>query len=471
MYATAYGGNSRNNNNNNNSHQLFAASSSTPKKASSTRASIESSKRRRRRRKQSSDDAPSSPSLSSPREEREREEEEEEKEEKRRGKQQPPHPNNNNNNNNAFVPKSQHKKNEEKRGGREDAAKRYELSAKLWTNKQPHDHYLYQMYEKLDRDIERLVVSKDEERKERHVQYVTDWLTALAKVPVEDYLPAGLYLRDTRPVPEDVRTRVDLNAFYGDKLITSVLLDKIRKADGKYGANSAPRNKMEANNFLSACVRNKTFAALAPDILPDVKITAEEWKHHEHVAGTAVEAAIIAVADLSNDTLKQAERDVAIDAVANLILEEGMKFAKSDVKPARAKFNDLLCLYSVRLTSRSVTGLVHDPKFIGTATLTQRRVYSGDQRKKYKNVPLEFGTIEVEAEGTSSENAKEAASVQILDLLKKLGLVDEKYRAVYVADIKPVCDLWREHKKNEMKKDGEDEEGDVREKQRRKIGT
>ena len=77
----------------------------------------------------------------------------------------------------------------------------------------------------------------------------------------------------------------------------------------------------------------------------------------------------------------------------------------------------------------------------------------------------------MEAEGTSSENAKEAASVQILDLLKKLGLVDEKYRAVYVADIKPVCDLWREHKKNEMKKDVEDEEGDVREKQRRKIGT
>jgi len=115
---------------------------------------------------------------------------------------------------------------------------------------------------------------------------------------------------------------------------------------------------------------------------------------------------------------------------------------------------------------------VHDPKFIATATVTQRRVYSGDQqRKKYKNMPLEFGTIEVEAEGTSSENAKEAASVQILDLLKKLGLVDEKYRAVYVADIKPVCDLWREHKKNEMKKDGEDEEGDVREKQRRKIGT
>ena len=461
MYATAYGGNSHNNNN----HQ-FAASASTPKKAASTRASIESSKRRRRRRRRkSSDDAPSSPSLSSPREER-AEEEEEEGEIKRRGKQQPPHPNNN-----AFVPKSQ-QKNQEKRGGREDAAKRYELTAKLWTNKQPHDHYLYQMYEKLDRDIERLVVSKDEERKERHVQYVTDWLTALAKVPVEDYLPAGLYLRDTRPVPEDVRTRVDLNAFYGDKLITSVLLDKIRKADGKYGANQAPRNKMEANNFLSACVRNKTFAALAPDILPDVKITAEEWKHHEHVAGTAVEAAIIAVADLSNDTLKQAERDVAIDAVANLILEEGMKFAKSDVKPARAKFNDLLSLYSVRLTSRSVTGLVHDPKFIATATVTQRRVYSGDQqRKKYKNMPLEFGTIEVEAEGTSSENAKEAASVQILDLLKKLGLVDEKYRAVYVADIEPVCDLWREHKKNEMKKDGEDEEGDVREKQRRKIGT
>ena len=45
-------------------------------------------------------------------------------------------------------------------------------------NKQPHDHYLHQMYEKLDRDIERLVVSKDEEKKEKHVKYVTDWLTA-----------------------------------------------------------------------------------------------------------------------------------------------------------------------------------------------------------------------------------------------------------------------------------------------------
>ena len=35
-------------------------------------------------------------------------------------------------------------------------------------------------------------------------------------------------------MPEDVKRQVDLNAFYGDKLITSVLLDKIRKADGKY---------------------------------------------------------------------------------------------------------------------------------------------------------------------------------------------------------------------------------------------
>ena len=42
----------------------------------------------------------------------------------------------------------------------------YDLSLRLWVNKQPHDHYLHQMYEKLDRDIERLVVSKDEEKKE-----------------------------------------------------------------------------------------------------------------------------------------------------------------------------------------------------------------------------------------------------------------------------------------------------------------
>ena len=353
----------------------------------------------------------------------------------------------------------------------------YDLSLRLWVNKQPHDHYLHQMYEKLDRDIERLVVSKDEEKKEKHVKYVTDWLTALAKVPVERYLPAGLYLRGGGVhVPEDVKRQVDLNAFYGDKLITSVLLDKIRKADGKYGANRAPRNKMEANNFLSACVRNKTFAELAPDILPDVKITAEEWRHHEHVAGTAVEAAIIAVADLSNDTLRQAQKDVAIDAVANLILEEGMKFAKSDVKPARAKFNDTLCLYTVKLLSRSVTGLVHDPKFIGTARVTHRRLYLGDQKKRYKNVPLEFGTIEVEAEGTSSDNAKEAASVQILELMKKLGLVDEEYQAIYVTDIKPALNLWKEHRRNEGKKKKEDgvkedyeEDDDAREKQRRKM--
>ena len=104
----------------------------------------------------------------------------------------------------------------------------YDLSLRLWVNKQPHDHYLHQMYEKLDRDIERLVVSKDEEKKEKHVKYVTDWLTALAKVPVERYLPAGLYLRGGGVhVPEDVKRQVDLNAFYGDKLITSVLLDKM----------------------------------------------------------------------------------------------------------------------------------------------------------------------------------------------------------------------------------------------------
>ena len=45
------------------------------------------------------------------------------------------------------------------------------------------------------------------------------------------------------------------------------------------------------------------------------------------------------------------------------------------MKPARAKFNDLLCLYSVKLVSKSVSGLVHDPRFIGTAKVTHRRVY------------------------------------------------------------------------------------------------
>ena len=165
-------------------------------------------------------------------------------------------------------------------GDRARKKNKHNLPPKIWANKQTHEHYLHQMFERLDRDIERLVVSRDEEEKEKRVKYVADWLAALAKVPLENYLPAGLYLRDSRPIPEDLKTRVDLNAFYGDKLITSVLLDKIRKADGKYGAKQAPRNKMEANNFLSACIRNKTFAELAPDILPDVKITAEEWRHH-----------------------------------------------------------------------------------------------------------------------------------------------------------------------------------------------
>ncbi len=366
-------------------------------------------------------------------------------------------------------------------GDRARKKNKHNLPRKIWANKQTHEHYLYQMFERLDRDIERLVVSRDEEEKEKRVKYVADWLAALAKVPMENYLPAGLYLRDSRPIPEDLKTRVDLNAFYGDKLITSVLLDKIRKADGKYGAKQAPRNKMEANNFLSACIRNKTFAELAPDILPDVKITAEEWRHHEHVAGTAVEAAITCVADLSNETLRQAEKDIAIDAVANLILEQGLRYATSDVKPARAKFNDLLCLYSVKLVSKSVSGLVHDPRFIGTAKVTHRRVYHGDQRKRYKNVPLEIGPIEVNTEGTSGDNAKEAASVQILDLMKELGLVDEEYKAQYITDFEPVAKMWSEHfqnfltNKKKAKKKKEDDEAkgdsDAREKQRRKMET
>jgi hypothetical protein len=367
-------------------------------------------------------------------------------------------------------------------GDRARKKNKHNLPRKIWANKQTHEHYLYQMFERLDRDIERLVVSRDEEEKEKRVKYVADWLAALAKVPMENYLPAGLYLRDSRPIPEDLKTRVDLNAFYGDKLITSVLLDKIRKADGKYGAKQAPRNKMEANNFLSACIRNKTFAELAPDILPDVKITAEEWRHHEHVAGTAVEAAITCVADLSNETLRQAEKDIAIDAVANLILEQGLRYATSDVKPARAKFNDLLCLYSVKLVSKSVSGLVHDPRFIGTAKVTHRRVYHGDQRKRYKNVPLEIGPIEVNTEGTSGDNAKEAASVQILDLMKELGLVDEEYKAQYITDFEPVAKMWSEQRfqnfltnKKKAKKKKEDDEAkgdsDAREKQRRKMET
>ena len=60
--------------------------------------------------------------------------------------------------------------------------------------------------------------------------------------------------------------------------------------------------------------------------------------------------------------------------------------------------------------------------------------------------------------------------------MKKLGLVDEEYQAIYVTDIKPALNLWKEHRRNKGKKkkeDGvkEDLEGDddAREKQRRKI--
>ena len=113
--------------------------------------------------------------------------------------------------------------------------------------------------------------------------------------------------------------------FYGDKLITSVLLDKIRKADGKYGAKQAQGIRWRRIIF-SRHHSEQSVRRVKADILPDVKITAEEWRHHEHVAGTAVEAAITCVADLSNETLRRAEKDIAIDAVANLILEEGLKY-------------------------------------------------------------------------------------------------------------------------------------------------
>ena len=93
------------------------------------------------------------------------------------------------------------------------------------------------------------------------------------------------------------------------------------------------------------------------------------------------------------------------DAVANLILEEGMKFAKSDVKPARVKFNDTLCLYTVVVVEER-DWISARSKFIGTARVTHRRLYLGDQKKRYKNVPLEFGTIEVEAEGRAATTRK-----------------------------------------------------------------
>ena len=60
--------------------------------------------------------------------------------------------------------------------------------------------------------------------------------------------------------------------------------------------------------------------------------------------------------------------------------------------------------------------------------------------------------------------------------MKKLGLVDEEYQAIYVSDIKPALNLWKEHRRNEGEKKKEDgvkeeyeEDDDAREKQRRKI--
>ena len=94
-------------------------------------------------------------------------------------------------------------------------------------------------------------------------------------------------------------------------------------------------------------------------------------------------------------------------------------------------------------------------------------------------MPLEIGPIEVNTEGTSGDNAKEAASVQILDLMKELGLVDEEYQAQYITDFEPVAKMWSEqrfqnfptNKKKAKKKKEAKGDNDAREKQRRKMET
>ena len=244
-----------------------------------------------------------------------------------------------------------------------------------------------------------------------------------------------------------------MNAFYGDKLITSVLLDKIR--NGAHGFR--PKTKAEASNFLAACIKNATFAKLAPEILPNAKITKEEWLAHDHCAGTAVEAAICCVADLSNESLKQAEKDIAINAVANLILEAGIEYLETDWKPSRAKFNDLGTFFKMEVSKSSLPGpRSHDRGNYAIAKVIGRKVWTED-KKIYTLEKLPYGGIICHGTDKNRAQAAEEACRLAIEELKSLGLVDEFGKGFWSEDRNAVEKAFRDRERKKRKQREEEE--------------